>query len=440
MPKVKLTEIAVQKFKAPPGDRTDYFDASLPGFALRVAGSTDRAPAGRKTWTLFYRFGGAQRRLTLEPPYPALSLADARRKAGDALAMLAEGKDPGAAKAKLKADSARAPDTVANVVEIFMRRHLEGKKHAPRYIEETRRNFRNHVLPRWAERDINTISRRDVIELLDAVMDKGSVLTGDDGKRRRVPGGPIAANRVLAGVRTLFNFALRRGIIESTPVALVERPGAETTRARTLDATELREIWPRLVALGYPFGPFLQLVILTGQRREEVAGMRWTNIDLSAGTWTLAAEATKAGRSHVVPLSGLALQLLEVMPRKMGPAGGALRPSAYVFTTTGSASISGFSAVMKRLRGAGEDGAGSLPPWTIHDLRRTVATEMGRLGISRFIIGKVLNHADRSVTGIYDRHAYVEEKRHAMEAWAQYLESLTRPPQENVVALHANSP
>jgi integrase len=437
MPTVKLTDAAVQRLKAPRGGRVDYFDASLPGFALRVAGPTDRTPEGRRTWTLFCRYGGTQKRMSFDPAYPALDLAHAREKAHKALAELAEGKDPTAAKTEAKAAAARAPDTIANVVELFIKRGLELKHRAPRYIEETRRNFRNHVLPRWGERDIKSITRRDVIELLDAVMDHGSVVKRGDGKRHTAPGGPISANRTLAAIRALFNFALRRGIIDSTPVALVERPGEETSRDRTLNADETRAVWQAADGVGYPFGAFFRLALLTAQRRDEVAGMRWADLDLDAGTWTLAAEATKAGRAHVVPLTATAVEILRGLPRKAITTERGMKPSPYVFTTSGVAPVSGFSKAKPRLDQAitrARDGA-ALAPWTIHDMRRTVATEMGRLGVSRFIIGKVLNHADRSVTGIYDRHAYLQEKRAALELWVQYLGNLTAPPGANVVAL-----
>ncbi len=348
MPAIKLTDAAVQRLKAPPRGRIDYFDASLPGFALRVAGPTDRTPEGRRTWTLFYRFGGTQKRLSFYPPYPALGLAEGRRKAVNALAELAQGKDPAAAKAEAKAAAARAPDTIVNVVDLFIKRSLEAKGRAPRYIEETRRNFRNHVLPRWGERDIRSISRRDVIELLDGVMDHGSVVKRDDGKRRTAPGGPISANRTLAAVRALFNFALRRGIIESTPVALVERPGEESSRDRTLNADEIRVVWLAAGDLGYPFGPFFRLALLTGQRRDEIARMRWADLDLDSGTWALPAAATKAGRAHVVPLTAPAIEILRDLPRKVVVSDRGSKPSPHVFTTAGNAPISGFSKAKTR--------------------------------------------------------------------------------------------
>jgi integrase len=290
------------------------------------------------------------------------------------------------------------------------------------------------VLPRWAERDIKSITRRDVIDLLDQVMDTGTVAKGVDGKRRKLSGGPIIANRTLASIRALFNWALRRGMIDATPAALVEAPGEETPRERTLTAYEILAVWVGGDRLGYPFGPFFQLALILGQRREEVARMRWADIDLEAAIWTLPAEATKAGRSHVVPLPSPALAILSSLPRKAAATG---KASSYVFTTSGDAPISGFSKAKLRIDQAiaeVRDGE-ALVPWTIHDLRRTAATEMARLGVSRFIISKVLNHSDRSVTGIYDRHAYLVEKRHALGMWASYLGNLTQPPSANVVTM-----
>ena len=441
MPAIKLTDATVKALKAPKGARLDFFDATLPGFAVRVSGPTPTTPEGRRTWALFYRHGGKQRRLSFAPPYPALGLADARRQAGDALARLAEGKDPAADRAATKAEAARAPDTVAGVVDLFIRRGLEAKKRAPRYVTETRRNFDLHVLPRWGERDIKTITRREVIDLLDAIADGGAKVKGKDGKRRTLKGGPIAANRTLAAIKACFNFAVRRGIIEASPVALVERPGAETKRERALTDDEIRALWPHMGALGYPFGPFLRVLLLTGQRRGEVAGMRWQDMDLTAATWTLAAEATKAGRAHIVPLPAPVVAILAGLPRL----------GAYVFAGTGRRSakrdgaanagagaacpISGFAKCKARIdRLAGGD---AIEPWTLHDLRRTCATGLARLGIDRLLISKLLNHADRSVTAIYDRHAYLAEKRAALAAWGEHVAGLTEPPAGNVVPLRA---
>jgi integrase len=432
MPVIRLTDAACQRLKAPSGARVDYFDAGFPGLAFRVSGPTPKHPEGRKTWTLFYRLspgrGGEQKRQTLDPSYPALGLAAARKKAGELLAMLAEGKDPAAETAKVREEVARAPDTVASVVELFIARQLEARNRAPRYIEETRRNFNLHVLPKWKKRDIASITRREVIELLDAVVD------AEDGR-----GGPVAANRTLAAVRALFNFAVLRDIIAANPVSGIARPAEESSRERALSADELRELWPHFAALGYPFGPFFQIVLLTGQRRSEVAGMRWDAIDLKAKTWTLASDETKGRRWHVVPLSDLVISILLSLPRKA--ASGTNKPNPYVFTTQGDTPISGFSVAKRRIderiaKARKEARADTIAPWGIHDLRRTAATEMGRLGVSEFIIGRVLNHAAKGVTGkVYNRYEYLNEKRRALDLWGRYLDTLTKPPAANVVAL-----
>src|SRR5262249_45586284 len=151
--------------------------------------------------------------------------------------------------------------------------------------------FDNHVLPRWRGRDIRTISRRDVIDLLDTVIAKGKAIT---------------ANRVLAAVRKLFNWALQRDMVDANPAARIDPPGAETRRERVLSPDEVRCVWPEIDGLGYPFGPFFKLVAATGQRRQEVAMMRWDEINEAERTWTIPSERTKAVRAQVVPLSTLA--------------------------------------------------------------------------------------------------------------------------------------
>jgi integrase len=441
MPPIKLTDAAVQRLKAPPGGRVDYFDATLPGFALRVAGATPRAPEGRRSWVLFYRHGGKQHRLTFDPPYPALGLADARRKAGDALAMLAEGKNPAADKAAAKAAASQRPTTLRGVVDEYLHRGLEKKERAPLYVTETRRGFDNHVLPRFGETELRAIRRGDIITMLDEIAETGTTRRADGGKKHAV-GGPIAANRVLAAVRALFNWAIRRGLIDTNPCALVERPGRETPRERVLDPDEICELWPQFEAQGYPFGRFFQLTLVTGQRRSEVGDMRWDGVEIDAKTWTLGGDETKAKRGHVIPLSDLAVRILKTLPSKTTTLkNGSTAPSPWVFTTDGSSPISGFSKakrivedrIAEKRKQAGRD---PIEPWGIHDLRRTAATEMGRLGVSEFIIARVLNHAARGVTGkVYNRYEYLEEKRRALDLWGQYLDNLTTPHATNIVPL-----
>ena len=431
MPKLKLTDAAVQRLKAPEGGRVDYFDATLPGFGLRVSGKTDRNPEGRRSWFVFYRFGAQQKRLTIEPGYPALGLAKARERAGAAFQAIDRGEDPAATKQEAKASRTRAPakerkpDTIENVVELFIKRHLEAKHRAPRYIAETRRLFELHVLPRWRDRELSSITKRDVIEILDEIADRGT---------------PIAANRTHAAISGLFSFAIGRDIITVSPFVKIPKPGAETKRERALSPAEIATVWTAAGETAYPFGPYFRMLLATAQRREEVARMRWADIDLAEGTWTIPSDMTKPSRAHVVPLSPLARALLADSPRA----------GAYVFSTgrqrlragsaaagdrRGDAPISGYSKAKRILDEKIAAGEAVVAPWTIHDLRRTAATMMAKLGVARFTLSRILNHADQSVTGIYDRHEYLAEKRHALEQWGQFLENLTNPPSDKIVPL-----
>ena len=430
MPKLKLTDAAVQRLKAPDGGRVDYFDATLPGFGLRVSGKTDRTPEGRRSWFVFYRFGGQQKRLTIEPGYPALGLAKARERAYAAFQAIERGEDPAAEKQEAKASRERAPakerkpDTIENVVDLFIKRHLEAKHRAPRYIAETRRLFDLHVLPRWRDRELSGITKRDVIDILDEIADRGT---------------PIAANRTHAAISGLFSFAIGRDIITVSPFVKIPKPGAETKRERALSPAEIAAVWTAASEIAYPFGPYFRMLLVTAQRREEVARMRWADIDLAEGTWTIPSDMTKPGRAHVVPLSPLALALLADTPRTgayvFSTGRQRLRAGAHSGDDRRDAPISGYSKAKRILDEKIAAGEEVVAPWTIHDLRRTAATMMAKLGVARFTLSRILNHADQSVTGIYDRHEYLAEKRHALEQWAQFLEQLTSPAGDKIVPL-----
>jgi integrase len=430
-PRRSLTKLLVERTAPQPSRDVFLWDSKLPGFGARIY------PSGKRMYIFQYRTKARQqRRVAIGLHGPTFTVEKARQRAGDLYEAVRKGRDPAQ---EDRTAASRQPDTIERVAEQFIEKYLQQKKRAPSYIHDTRALFDNHVLSKWRNRDIKSIRRRDVIELLDGVVEKGK---------------PIAANRVLAAVRKLFNWALQRDIIEASPVALVAMPSAETKRERTLSANEVRTLWPQFAALGYPFGPFLQMALATGQRREEVAGMRWQDIDEAEGTWTLPSESTKPGRAHIVPLAPLAMDILrearqsamQLVGQLANDPAGAPKLPEYVFTTRGDRPISGYSKAKARLddavaRARAEAAAREnrkpepIAPWTIHDLRRTVATGLGKLNVSRFIIGRVLNHADRSVTGIYDRHEYLDEKRRALDAWATYLRNMIAEPAVNVVQL-----
>ncbi len=432
----RLTEVYIKTVKPPATNRLTVVDSEVPGLSFRVTSH------GARSWLVRYRVKGRPGQRNTSPgPYPAVCLADARQRAREVITAAKRGVDlieqEHQDAARTAAAAAARPDTVAGVAQEFIKRGLEAKGRAPSYIAATRRMFNEHVEPKWGARDIRSITRRDVVALLDSI--------ADDGK-------PIVANRMLAAVRAMFNWAVRRGIVDASPASLVEPPAEEKARERTLSADEIRLIWPRLEALGYPFGHFLRLALTTGQRRDEVARMRWADIDLNERTWTLSSDQTKAGRAHVVPLSPPAVEILVEAKQaacllhvegKDGEAGEA-KLGPFVFTTTGDRPISGYSKAKTRVDTAIANARAEaelqsdMEAWTIHDLRRTVGTGLGKLGVSRFIISRILNHADATVTGIYDRHEYLAEKRHALEAWATYLSNVTAPAGANLVPLRGS--
>lgn len=396
MPRIKLTQAAVDRLAPPKTGRIEFFDSHLPGFGLRVADS------GHKAWVVFYRIGGKQRRYTIGTLATHPKVDQARERAREILREVERGIDPAAAKA---APAARQPDTVEGLVAQFIERYAKPKN---RSWKETERILRLHVVSRWAGREANSIGRRDLRELLEELVDRGN---------------PIAANRVLAAIRKMFGWAVEWDILAASPVINIKAPGKEIERERVLTDEELVKVWSAADTMGGVSGAFLKSLILTGQRRDEVSSMRWVDLDLAARVWTLPREATKGDRSHEVPLAPLAVEILTALPRT----------GVYVFSSArGERPISGYSKIKARaeqLAGVGD--------WRIHDLRRTAGTGMARAGIAVSTISRVLNHKEGGVTKIYNRYGYLDEKKHALETWARKVESLLRPLPDKVVALRA---
>lgn len=399
MPSQKLTARTIENAKAPANGRHEVWDTLVRGFGLRV---TER---GMKSWTLMYRINGRQRRLSLGG-YPAYDLAEARDFAREALRLVGRGVDP-ADERKAAREAARSTerDTVEKLVRQFIERHAKAKT---RKWRDTERMFELYVLPKWGQQPLNSITRRDVIELLDGIMDQGK---------------PYSANKVLSHVRRFFNWCVERDILDATPVAKVKSPAKEVSRDRVLSDDETVAVWRTCDSMGWPFGLAFKLMLVTGQRRDEVATMRWSDIDRESGIWTQPREVTKSDRLHEVPLSSLAVEILDAVPR-LGD---------HVFTTTGNTPVSGFSKAKRRC-----DKLSGVAGWRLHDLRRTCASGMARIGIAPHVVEKVLNHASGTISGVaavYNRHGYTEEKRTALDAWARAIASTIRPGEQNVIEM-----
>jgi integrase len=338
---------------------------------------------GTKTWAVRYRLGGKSHKYTLGP-YPAFGLKQAREAAAKVLRSVSEGHSP----------TQQRAGSVAEAVDQFLARHC--KSHRPRTLYEVKRRLQTHVVDRWDARRLDSITRADV----------RAALVGIDA--------PAAANLVHATMRTFFNWCVENDLIANSPVFGVRAPNKHTPRDRVLTDDELRAVWRATEKEGYPLGPLLQLLILTGQRRGEVTGMEWGEIDLDRALWTLPRERVKNDRRHEVPLSRQAIGIIKSVPR-IG--------DRYVFTVSGTAATNNFKAKRRLNQLAG------IQAWTLHDLRRTAASGMARLGTNLVVIEKVLNHVSGSlagIVGVYQRHEFAEEKRTALQLWADHVERLVR--------------
>jgi integrase len=403
MPTKKITDLFAERAKALGGRRTDYFDSSFGGLALRVT------EHGHKSWSLHYRMSGRLRRLTLGA-YPALLPKDARRAAMKALERVRDGVDPAEEKRQRRDTAAVAlADTFAACLTdylIAVRRNT-----APSTTREVQRVLTREFLPYWRNRPIGSITRGDISHRISAIVGRGA---------------DVMANRALSYLRRLFTWAMNEGRLAASPLTGMKPPAKETTRDRVLDDDEIRWLLRACDSEGEHWSGLLtKLLLLTAQRRDEVAGMRWSELDLANATWRLSGERTKNGQAHEIHLSDAACAILNKMPRI----------SDYAFTVTGTTPVTGFSKVKRRLDAAAlaakraELGpeCDAVPGWTHHDLRRTAATGMARLGVAPHVVDKILNHVSGSIKGvarIYNRYECLPERRTALEAWGRHVAAL----------------
>lgn len=428
------------------------WDRDLKGFGLRVTSG------GAKSYIYQFRIGGRgnpTRRYTIGR-HGEFTPDQARDRAKELAMMVARGIDPLEmerdeleAKAKAKAD---ALEQARQAVELTFTKYAErflsrGLKAGTK--ERTKQGYRgaltNHATPVLGPKILPEIKRADIVRVLDNIpIDQPAV--------RRI---------VFATLRMLFNWAKSRGEIDSSPLEGMNAPEAPASRDRVLTDDELAFALRAAGEIAKPFGPFFALLFATGQRRDEVAALDWSELDPNAALWTLPGSRTKNGEANIVPLNSRAIAALDEMaPRDEG--GKVKWPrQGLVFTTTGETPISGYSrakarydAAMLKLARSNAEEAGedpdtiSLAPWRLHDARRTVATALQRLGVRFEVTEAVLNHtagASRSgVAAVYQRHGWGPEKRAALDAWAEHCDRLLAPPAEetNVVQFPAanNSP
>lgn len=395
----KLTEDAVGRLEAPAAKDRLVFDGAQRGLAVRVT------QAGRKTYLCQYSIVGTKRRVPLGS-VDAMSLAMARQAARAIMGRVALGDDP-AADRKVKAEATKAAAlrerlTLAVLVEDWRRLHLSGRK--PRYQAEATRALARAFAP-WWQRPAERLTRGDVVPVLD-----------------KLP--PAMARAVAAYGRACFAWAHKRGTIAANPfLALPVRSPAK--RDRVLTDEEAAKLWRAAMMTAPPFGPIVQILMLTGQRRDEVCGMRWDELASDLAVWTVPGTRTKNGMPSVVPLPDAARTILRTRERTRG----------LVFPGDGGRPFGNWSKSKAAL-----DTAAGVANWRLHDLRRTLATGLQRLGVRLEVTEAVLNHVSGTrggIVGIYQHHDWRTEKAAALDGWAAHLLAVAadKPAADTVVPM-----
>jgi integrase len=392
MPSIKFTAAKIKSLEAVRGKQVDYFDKSLRGFFLRVS------QEGKKSFGVMYRHGGRLRRMKLGTS-PLLSLAKARNKAASALRNVELGEDPATEK-----QEDRHAATFEQVALEYLERHARTKKKS---WQEDERVIKKDLIPEFGKQHAKAIVRGDVRAFLE----------------RKSATAPIMANRIRALLRKIFNWAITSEIVESNPVYLVPAPGKERQRDRVLTEDEIKCIWDAIDAdrqnaddshlkVKALSAGIMKLRLLTAQRGAEIMSMEWSELESKTGWRTIPGDKTKNGFSHRVPLTEPALAIITEMKSVVGDDD----CSRFVFPSPkGDTHISNPQKALERIQRATKiDFVG-------HDFRRTAASMMTGMGIPRLTVKKILNHVEREITAVYDRHSYDAEKREALEAWAARL-------------------
>jgi len=431
--KITLSDPKVRSLRpAPEGKRYTMWDGGQPNLALRV---TDK---GRKTWNVVRRRPGDRQPVWHKlGDYPTLSLADAREQAGAALRLLAKGTTPREVQEEKRREEARRrKNTFASVAEDFIKDHLPELRRAG----AAERLIRRELIPSLGDKPITEIKRADITGLVNTV------------KARKTP---YAAHHVLASVRKMFNWALERDEygLEVSPVATVKSKkliGKPKPRQHVLSDSELFLFWRATKKIPYPFGPLFRLLLLTGQRRAEIADARWDEVENDV--LTVPAARMKSKEDHSVPLTDAVLAILEKAPRFKDPKDD--KVGVFVFTTThGKRPVSGFSKAKRRLdqeiertrhalmrlakRQERELTVPKMKPFRLHDLRRTCRTGLSKLRTLPLVAELVVAHKQQGVAAVYDTHRYDAEKREALVQWERHLLSVVEPKPggANVVTL-----
>jgi integrase len=399
MVKRALTDRTLKSLASKPaaeGRTYDVPDAIVPGLAVRVM------PSGMRTFVLVTRFPGRKNptRRSLGA-YGAITLDAARERARVWLELIRRGIDPQVQEERERlAELRKGAHTFTAVAEEFIRVHVSTTRKAAAVERDIRKEF----IARWGERPIADITSHDVLAVIDAAVDRGA---------------PAQAHNLLGYAKSLFSWAVGRPNygLETSPCDRLKPKqiiGKKVARQRVLTGDEIRALWSATETLDYPYGPLVRLLLITGQRLNEVARATWSEFDLGKRMWTISAKRMKADAAHTVPLSDAAIEVLRELPR--------FKQGDYLFSTTyGEIPVNGFSKAKDRLDELMIAKLGTVEPFVFHDIRRTMRTHLSALPISDMVRELVIAHTKPGLHKVYDLHAYDAEKRQALDLWAARL-------------------
>jgi integrase len=400
MPKRKLTFPFIDNYEAP-DKRKEIYDKVVDGMALRVT------PTGHKSFVYRYRFGNKVRRYTIGS-FPEFSLADARDKARELHRKINDGIDPIEERKAKKQESDH--ETVSDLAEVFIARHLPTLRKRTR--DEYERLLDVEILDDLGDIPVEKLTRRQIINLLDEI-------AVERGKE-------VLSNRVRSVLSSMYSYGVDRAIVDTNPVlAVPKRKKAETRRERIYDKDEIEVLWEAFEDQDEPVQSVFKMLLLCAQRSSETRRMKWEHLT-DNGVWVIPASETKAKRTQHLPLSEMALEVIDNLKILTGS-------TDYVFASQSgrveNQPVEWLQKAVKRVRKKSK-----VKDFRIHDLRRTAASYMAKLGVDRTVLGKVLNHkglaGDDQVTAIYDRHDYMDEKRQALNRWSHYLQKILSDEEE----------
>jgi integrase len=376
-----LTKTAIDNLPIQSKDAI-YWDAGLPGFGVKVT------PKGRKVFIVMYRLAGAGSRLRKYTigPYGRVTLPMARAQAQKIFAARLDGRDP--AEEKKQSRRRLVVDRVDDLVETYIRERVAQTK-TWRTISNL---LRRDVIAHWGTKSIHEITKRDVSDLIGLIAQRNE----------------HAGHRLLKTLKTFFRWCVGRAIIDFSPADGITSNYRQISRDRVLADEELAAIIIAARKMESPYGGIIELLALTGQRRNEVSRLRWDELDERRRTWSIPGSRTKNKKAHIVHLSEQAWRVVEVRPRGI-----------YVFATTGKKPFSAFAKGKSAI-----DQLCDVSGWRVHDLRRTVVSGMARLGVPPHVADKILNHQAGTISGVaavYQRHEFLAERKEALNRWGAHV-------------------